>query len=299
MVERRTFLKGSALAAGVALLEACGEDVQYLVQPLERPEGRPGEGVWKQSVCGQCAAGCGTMVRVVDGDARKVEGLRAHPINHGGLCALGQAALQAHYDPDRVTAPMARRAVAAAGGGARQDAAVKDRSSPLEAVEWDAALGAAAEAIAAAVASDPSSIVFVDGSGNTFLHALLARLAGAIGAPAPIALEPPHLEVERRAARIALGFDRPAAYDLPRSDYILSIGPAFLDRGAQPAWSTWAMGRGARRHPRSSRQAGPGRSAHVAHRRLRRRVAAGRARRGSGRSPAPSPACYWPGARAR
>ena len=62
MVERRTFLIGSALAAGVALLEACGDEVQYLVQPLERPEGRPGEGVWKQSVCGQCAAGCGTLM---------------------------------------------------------------------------------------------------------------------------------------------------------------------------------------------------------------------------------------------
>ena len=34
MVERRTFLKGSAVAAGAALLEGCGEDVQYLVQPL-------------------------------------------------------------------------------------------------------------------------------------------------------------------------------------------------------------------------------------------------------------------------
>ena len=243
MVERRTFLKGSALAAGVALLEACGgDDVQYLVQPLERPEGRPGEGLWKQSVCGQCAAGCGTLVRIVDGDARKVEGLRAHPVNHGGLCALGQAALQAHYDPDRVIAPMTRRIAQAAADGAEADAPRGDRTAPLEAAEWDAALAAAAEAIAGAATRDPSSIVFVDGSGNTFLHALLARLASAIGAPAPIALEPPHLEVERRAARIALGFDRPAAYDLPRSDYILSIGPAFLDRGAQPAWSTWAMG---------------------------------------------------------
>ncbi|HEX2465864.1 MAG TPA: molybdopterin dinucleotide binding domain-containing protein [Thermoanaerobaculia bacterium] len=243
MVERRTFLKGSALAAGVALLEACGgDDVQYLVQPLERPEGRPGEGVWKQSVCGQCSAGCGTVVRVVDGDARKVEGLRAHPINHGGLCALGQAALQAHYDPDRVTAPMVRRGAPAELAGSKTDAQPKDRSAPLEAVEWDAALAAAAEAIAAAATHDPSSIVFVDGSGNTFLHALLVRLARAIGAPAPIALEPSQLEVERRAAAIALGFDREAAYDLPRSDYILSIGPAFLDRGAQPAWSTWAMG---------------------------------------------------------
>jgi anaerobic selenocysteine-containing dehydrogenase len=243
MVERRTFLKGSALAAGSALLQACGEDAQYLVQPLERPEGRPGEGVWKTSVCGQCAAGCGTTVRVVDGDARKLEGLRTHPINHGGLCALGQAGLQAHYDPDRITAPMVRRPVAQ-GVNAKVSAARRsERPDPLEAVEWDAALKVAAEAIAAAAASDPRSVVFVDGSGNSFLHALLARLARAIGAPAPLALEPPQLEVEREAARIALGFSQPAAYDLPRSDYILSIGPAFLDRGPQPAWSTWAMGR--------------------------------------------------------
>jgi anaerobic selenocysteine-containing dehydrogenase len=231
-VERRSFLKGSALAAGVALLEACGrDDVQYLVQPLERPEGKPGESVWKTSVCGQCAAGCGTTVRIVDGDPRKVEGLHAHPINHGGLCALGQAALQGHYDPDRVTEPRVRR-----GAG-------HQRTLPLEAVPWEPALAAAGEAIARAAAHDPSSIVFVDGSGNSFLAAMLARLAHALGAPPPVTIEPPHLEVERRAAEAALGFDAVPAYDLSRADYLLSIGPAFLDRGAQPAFSTWAMSR--------------------------------------------------------
>src|SRR5262245_65379205 len=139
MVERRTFLKGSALAAGTALLQACGEDVQYLVQPLERPEGRPGEGVWKTSVCGQCAAGCGITVRVVDGDARKVEGLRAHPVNHGGLCALGQAGLQAHYDPDRIGSPMSRRP---GETGAAEATAPRraERRDQLEIVKWDAAL---------------------------------------------------------------------------------------------------------------------------------------------------------------
>jgi anaerobic selenocysteine-containing dehydrogenase len=237
-IRRRTFLEGSALAAAVAMLEACGRDeVQYLVQPLERPEGRPGEGVWKQSVCGQCAAGCGTMVRVVDGDARKVEGIRAHPINHGGLCAIGQAALQSHYDPDRVTRPLVRAGAATEAPEGR----AKDRSGALEPAEWDTALAAAAEAIARAAARDPQSIVFVDGSGNTFLHAMLARLAYALGAPPPVVLESAQAEVERRASRLALGFASAAAYDLSRADYILSIGPAFLDRGPQPAWATWAM----------------------------------------------------------
>jgi anaerobic selenocysteine-containing dehydrogenase len=241
--ERRSFLKASALAAGVALLEACGrDDVQYLVQPLERPEGKPGESVWKTSVCGQCAAGCGTTVRVVDGDPRKVEGLRAHPINHGGLCALGQAALQGHYDPDRVTEPRLRPG-ASAKGGASSPAERRERTLPLEPVLWEPGLAAAGEAIARAAARDPSSIVFVDGSGSSFLSAMLQRLAHALGAPPPVTLEPPHFEVERRAASIALGFDALPAYDLPRSDYILSIGPAFLDRGAQPAFSTWAMSR--------------------------------------------------------
>ena len=109
-LKRRSFLKTSALAAGVSLLDACGgEEIQYLVQPLERPEARAGESLWKRSVCGQCAAGCGTVVRLVDGDAKKVEGLRHHPVNHGGLCALGQASLQGYYNPDRVTRPLPYR----------------------------------------------------------------------------------------------------------------------------------------------------------------------------------------------
>ncbi|HVR29469.1 MAG TPA: twin-arginine translocation signal domain-containing protein, partial [Thermoanaerobaculia bacterium] len=161
-MERRTFLKASALGAGVALLEGCARrEIQYLVQPLERPEGRPGEGVWKPSVCGQCAAGCGTLVRVVDGDARKVEGRRSHPISHGGLCALGQAALQGHYDPDRVTTPLARRGPAEGQSSVASRSGTREGRAPLEPVEWQQALALAAEAIARAAAEDPASIVFV------------------------------------------------------------------------------------------------------------------------------------------
>jgi anaerobic selenocysteine-containing dehydrogenase len=227
-VERRDFLKTSALAAGVSLLEACGRrEVQYLVQPLERQPGRPGTSVWRNSVCGQCPAGCGTRVRLVDGDARKVEGLSGHPVNHGGLCALGQASLQGHYNPDRIASPKKRRG--ARGSGEWED------------ISWEEALEQAAGAIAAA--PDPASVLMLSGRSDPFVDALLDRLAGALGAPQPIAVEAPEIEIERRAAALVPGFGKGAlpAYDLARSDYVLSIGPAFLDRGPQPAHSTWAI----------------------------------------------------------
>src|SRR3990172_11259555 len=53
------------------------------------------------SVCLQCPAGCGILVRVVDGRAVKIEGNPKHPINLGRLCPKGQIGLQILYDPDR------------------------------------------------------------------------------------------------------------------------------------------------------------------------------------------------------
>ena len=79
---------------------------------------------WKPSVCPLCAAGCGLTVRVMDADAdvvrdgqagvvrihaaKKLEGSPTHPVNHGGLCARGQAAIQVTYHPDRITQPLKR-----------------------------------------------------------------------------------------------------------------------------------------------------------------------------------------------
>ncbi len=90
-MRRRDFLKATTLAAGVSLLEACsGPEQQYLVQPARGPfPPLPGESVWVPGVCRQCSAGCGIQIRVVDGNARKIEGNPEHPVNQGGLCALG------------------------------------------------------------------------------------------------------------------------------------------------------------------------------------------------------------------
>jgi len=57
-------------------------------------------------VCGQCPAGCGIVVAISEGRAKKIEGNPLHPVNRGKLCARGQAALQALYHPERLSRPM-------------------------------------------------------------------------------------------------------------------------------------------------------------------------------------------------
>ena len=56
--------------------------------------------------------------RRADLAAKKLEGAPAHPVNHGGLCARGQAAIQVTYHPDRITQPLKRT-------GERGDGAVR------------------------------------------------------------------------------------------------------------------------------------------------------------------------------
>jgi anaerobic selenocysteine-containing dehydrogenase len=172
-------------------------------------------------VCRQCSAACGIQVRVVDGDAKKIEGLEAHPVNRGGVCALGHSLLQELYNPDRLLQAQRRT-----GEG------------QFEAIAWDDAVTAVVQAIGA-VAPDRIAIVASDRTG--LQGALWRRFAAAIGAPAPAFLEAPELEVERAAARIALGATDMPYFDLARTEYVLSIGAPMLDRWRSPVHYTRAF----------------------------------------------------------
>ena len=226
-MRRRDFLKATTLATGVSLLEACsGPEEQYLVQPARRKPGSPlpGESTWVPGMCQQCSAGCGIQVRIVDGNARKIEGNPNHPVNLGGVCALGQSALQELYNPDRILAP--QRRVGDKGTGTFED------------TTWEDGLTAAVETIAR-TSPDRIAIIGADRSGLT--GALWRRFSEALGAPAPAFVEAPELEVERRAAQIVLGVTDIPYFDVSRSDYILSIGSAFLDRWRSPVHYTRAL----------------------------------------------------------
>src|SRR3990172_5183701 len=109
-ITRRTFLKASGAAgATVAVASITPPLISSL---MEEEQGAAASAILEEksvpSVCLQCPAGCGILVRVVNGRAVKIEGNPLHPINEGRLCPKGQVGLQILYDPDRIKGPLRR-----------------------------------------------------------------------------------------------------------------------------------------------------------------------------------------------
>lgn len=103
-ITRRDFLKvtgGAVIASQLLGLTGCIEGDGTTSLPVGDLEER-----FIPSVCLQCPAGCGILVRVVNGRAVKIEGNPLYPSNRGGTCPKGQMGLQILYDPDRIKGPM-------------------------------------------------------------------------------------------------------------------------------------------------------------------------------------------------
>lgn len=105
-MKRRTFLKMAGLGS-VAFAAGCGSESEKTLFSLVRaPDDLvTGKAAWYASVCRECPAGCGVLVKNREGRAVKIEGNPLHPVNKGKLCMRGQAALQGVYHPDRLTGP--------------------------------------------------------------------------------------------------------------------------------------------------------------------------------------------------
>src|SRR5580692_4272742 len=123
-MDRRSFIKVTAVTGTSAALASCGNPEHQLIRFVPDEELVPGVAEWKPGLCPLCRAGCGVLVRVMEGDAevvrggvtglvkmglaKKLEGNPAHPISQGKLCARGQAAIQITYHPDRIAHPLKR-----------------------------------------------------------------------------------------------------------------------------------------------------------------------------------------------
>jgi len=106
--DRRDFLKAAGFAVGAAAMTRCARaPVEKAIPFLKAPAGVvPGRPYWIASTCGGCAAGCGVLVKCVDGRPIKLEGNPQHPVSRGGLCAVGQASVLELYDTTRLRAPL-------------------------------------------------------------------------------------------------------------------------------------------------------------------------------------------------
>jgi anaerobic selenocysteine-containing dehydrogenase len=229
-LSRREFLKVAAGATGVTGLGLQARRV--LLEPFARPpeDSLGGEETWYASTCRQCAAGCGILVRVLNGRARKIEGNPLHPLNRGKLCARGQAGLQVLYNPDRL-----RNAVRQPGGrGSRQ----------FEPVAWDEAL----EDLTAKISSlaRPERLLFFGGLMPDHVYRLAARLLDALGAPPPVLFDL-HSALEGRnaahwLAQEVFGSRELPRYDLERSSVVFSFGANLLETWMSPVAQSVAYG---------------------------------------------------------
>jgi len=106
-ISRRDFFRfsGVGFAAGLAL--GCKSKVVEKALPyLNAQEGlTPGLSQWYATVCGGCSAGCGVLAKSRDGRPVKLEGNPDHPVNRGGLCAMGQVQTRGLYDESRLRGP--------------------------------------------------------------------------------------------------------------------------------------------------------------------------------------------------
>ena len=151
-MDRRDFIKLTAVTGTSAALASCGNPEHQLIRFVPEEDIIPGIAAWKPSVCPVCSAGCAVNARVMDADietvrngqrgvvrmnvAKKLEGLPKDPISRGGLCARGQAAIQITYHPDRIAQPLKREGARGTGQfkAIGWDEAIADLVSKLDAL---------------------------------------------------------------------------------------------------------------------------------------------------------------------
>src|SRR3954447_23564682 len=244
-MDRRDFIKLTAITGTSATLASCGNPEHQLIRFVPDEDIVPGIAEWKPSVCPMCGGGCGVNVRVMDADvettrngqagvvamsvAKKLEGNPKDPISQGGLCARGQASIQTTYHPDRVTQPMKRT-------GARGTADFK-------AIGWDEAIAeVTAQLDALAAAGNQKALVYLTRPRRGRRTALAAEFLKGFGAPAPIGHELFADDVLRRANAISFGHDQLPTIDLARSRFAISFGADFLGTWNSPVAQSAAYG---------------------------------------------------------
>ncbi len=229
-VTRREFLKWAGISAGAAaVLQACSyprREIQ-MQSPSKLPEDLvKGSDNWYATQCRQCSDGCGIVVRVMEGRAKKVEGNLTYPINLGRHMARCDAGLQALYHPDRIKRPLKR--VGPRGSGQFQE------------TDWDSVLTdlvgrmkdlqSAGQADSLVIATDPL---------RGHMGLVANRFAQSYGAT-QVSYEPMDRVVLRKAMKQVFDQDRLPDFDIEHSNFILSFDANFLGTWVSPV----RMGRG-------------------------------------------------------
>ena len=128
-IDRRTFVKHSALAAASAVIgtrAGAATPLKSTAQP------GPDNVAWEKAPCRFCGTGCHVRVGVKDGKVVAIQGDQLAEVNKGLLCVKGYHVGLALYGKDRLTTPLLRK------------------NGQLEPITWDEALDVVAKRVMAA-----------------------------------------------------------------------------------------------------------------------------------------------------
>lgn len=223
-ITRRTFLKGTAGAAGGgALASFLSGKPRTLVAGAEKAAASAEE--WVPTTCWIGKQDCGILARRINGRVVKLEGNPDHPLNRGTLCPKGMAQIMAVYDPNRVKAPLIRTNEKGRPGTWRQ-------------ISWDEALKLVGEKVKEVRARDKRLLVWQKGrsKGEAFYDNAFVKASGATklhhGAYCS--------DAGYRACEYTIGLHGVLHPDFRHCRYLLSWGWNITNAGGNKfCWITW------------------------------------------------------------
>jgi len=218
-LSRRDFLKVVSLTGSSAVIGCSSKSAQKLIPYIFPPEDIiPGKASWYASICRECPAGCGILVRNREGRVVKLEGNPLHPVNKGKLCARGQAALQGLYNPDRIKQPL-----------------LKNQKGSFESITWEQAEALLLEKLQQIKkAGKHNSAVFLSTLENGTLRDLILQWLAELNSDSFMPYEPFAYEPLRRANQGVFNIDGIPAYRIDHADFLISFGADFLETWLSP-----------------------------------------------------------------
>jgi anaerobic selenocysteine-containing dehydrogenase len=222
-MSRRTFIKITAVA-GAAVAASRIFSHPALGSVINSPELPEGEGVitekWVPTSCLNCATRCATRVRVVNGRAVKVTGNPLSRVSEGENCARAHVGLQVLYDPARITAPL-KRTNPAKGRGI---------DPGWTEISWEMALNEVSGKLRALRETrTPERLLLLSGLNTVSAEDVIRRFADAYGTPNVVSADGLNNEADKAGEWMADGHYTQSAYDLERTNYILSFGVSILE----------------------------------------------------------------------
>ena len=220
-IDRRSFLSfvigGAAGTALSPLPWKLTDDLSIWTQAWPwTPVPPDGEASYVNSTCNLCPGGCGITVRKIDDRVVKIEGMKGHPINDGGICVLGLSGAQLLYGPMRVKAPL------------------KKVNGRFREVSWDSAIAEISSKLGELRSKGEShKFACISGTDRGTVPELLNRFLAVYGS-ANFIRTPSIADSYELTLHMMQGVQGIPGFDVENADFVLSFGSGIIEGWGSP-----------------------------------------------------------------